>query len=112
MWAADGSAITFISERDGDPEIYLLDLSGADFAPGSQTNFTDPNRLRRLTESDGADTNPTFAPDSTKVAFLSDRDGNNEIYQVGVDARHLSASPKTAPTTPILHGTQQQDPRL
>jgi len=40
----------------------------------------DGRNARQLTSGSGADLHPTWSPDSSKVAFASDRDGNWEIY--------------------------------
>ncbi|MEY2425344.1 MAG: TolB protein, partial [Actinomycetota bacterium] len=74
---ATGS-IVFATERDGvfelsglpAPEIYAMDASGAG--------------LTRLTDNTARDENPALSPDGSKIAFASDRDGNDEIYVMDV----------------------------
>jgi Tol biopolymer transport system component len=39
----------------------------------------------RLTNNDVVDREPAFSPDGSKIAFTSDRDGNNEIYVMNAD---------------------------
>ena len=58
--------IVFVSERDGDLEIYLMDIHG--------------HEQTRLTDSPGVDNNPSCSPDGTKIAFHSFRNGKLEIY--------------------------------
>jgi Tol biopolymer transport system component len=58
--------IAFVSDRDGNWEIYVMDADG--------TNQT------RLTTNAAIDSNPSWSPDGTKIAFASYRDGNAEIY--------------------------------
>ncbi|GEM_PF-3160615 len=60
------SRIIFTSLRDGNSEIYLMDISGA-----GQTNLTNNSAL---------DTEAAWSPDGTEIAFVSDRDGDDEIY--------------------------------
>ena len=60
------SAIAFESHRDGNWEIYVLDL-----VDGS---------LTRLTDHPAYDGAPAWSPDGTEIAFESYRDGNLEIY--------------------------------
>ena len=71
VYASDGEKIAFVSERDGNAEIYVMNNDGS-----GQT---------RLTNDAAADSQPTFSPDGTKIAFTSDRDGNNELYVVNAD---------------------------
>jgi TolB protein len=58
--------IAFQSQRDGDPEVYLMNPDG-----------TNPVRL---TTSQYYDGEAAISPDGTKIAFSSYRDGNAEIY--------------------------------
>ena len=39
----------------------------------------------RLTNSPASDTYPAFSPDSSQIAFDSNRDGNDEIYVMNAD---------------------------
>ncbi len=63
--------IAFVSDRDGNSEIYTMDTDG-----GGQT---------RLTENDGEDFSPAWSPDGQRIAFVSDRDGNAEVYVMNAD---------------------------
>ena len=65
------SRIAFVSNRDGNDEIYVMDANGA-----NQTN---------LTNSPGSDTKPDWSPDGDKIAFVSNRDGGFEIYIMNAD---------------------------
>ena len=58
--------IVFVSDRDGNKEIYTMDIDG--------------NDVRRLTYNSAEDTDPAWSPDGTRIAFTSNRDGNKEIY--------------------------------
>jgi dipeptidyl aminopeptidase/acylaminoacyl peptidase len=70
-WSADGRRIAFMSERDGNPEIYRMNADGS--AP------------TRLTFDPAVDADPTFSPDGRRLAFTSTRDGNPEIYVMDDD---------------------------
>jgi Tol biopolymer transport system component len=80
-WSPDGTKIAFVRRRVGTPqcpsgafcsnEIYVMNANG--------TNQT------RLTDSPAGDFSPIFSPDSTKIAFISHRDGNSEIYVMNAD---------------------------
>lgn len=65
------SRIVFVSKRDGNSEIYVMNVDGS-----GQT---------RLTLNDAADLWPTWSPDGTRLAFYSNRDGNYEIYTMNAD---------------------------
>ncbi len=58
--------IVFVSNRDGNDEIYAMVADGS-----GQT---------RLTTNAVLDDDPVWSPDASRIAFRSDRDGNPEIY--------------------------------
>ncbi len=58
--------IAFVSRRDGNYEIYVMNADGSN-----------PTRLTNNTTDDDS---PMFSPDGTKIVFTSQRDGNAEIY--------------------------------
>ena len=63
--------IAFMSERDRNYEIYLMDDDGK-----NQQNLTNhPDR----------DSVPSWSPDGKRIAFTSERDGNDEIYVMDAD---------------------------
>ncbi len=67
--AASGGRIVFSAARDGEAaELFLLDLT---------TGLEEP-----LTRNDAQDTTPAVSPDGRQVAFVSDRDGDSEIFVV------------------------------
>jgi Tol biopolymer transport system component len=84
-WSADGLKIAFVSDRDGNREIYTANADGS--SP------------RRLTDNPAADQFPAWSPDGSTIAFGSDRDGNEEIYVMsasdGSGQTNLTANPAT-----------------
>jgi TolB protein len=79
-WSPDGTEIAFASTRD-DPnpdtcgpcrsEIYVVKPDGIG--------------LQRLTNTGGQNVKPVWSPDGTKIAFQTNRDGNQEIYSMNPD---------------------------
>ncbi len=81
--------ITFVSNRDGNDEIYVMNADG--------TNQT------RLTSNAAFDSNPSFSPDGSKIAFQTDRDGNLEVYSMnsyGGGETNLTKLPSTIDDSP------------
>ena len=74
-WSPDGTKLAFMSNRDGNPEIYIVNRDG--------TN------LRRITNHPNADVTPTWAPSGKQLAFTSDRTGLPQVYIVNVDGTGL-----------------------
>ena len=68
--------IVFQSDRDGQAEIYVLEL-----------NRGQPRRLTRNTAFDGY---PVWSPDGKKIAFESDRDGTFHIYTMDRDGNQVT----------------------
>ncbi len=71
MWSPDGRTLVFMSEaRHGNWEVYAVDAGG--------------NTINRLTDSADLDGLPTFSPDGSHVAFVSNRGGSWGIWVVPV----------------------------
>ena len=56
----------FVSNREGNSEIYVMDINGENLV-----------NITRNTARDGV---PSWSPDGSKIVFSSERDGNWEIY--------------------------------
>ena len=67
--------IAFVSDQDGDPEIYIMDVDGLNQVP--------------LTSNGAVDENPRFSPDKKWIAYVSEESGDREIHmlQVGKEER-------------------------
>lgn len=75
-WSPDSLKIAFVSERDNNPEIYVMNADGT-----AQT---------RLTSNSTADIFPAWSPDGKYIAFASNRDNNFEIYVMKNDGSEQS----------------------
>ena len=64
--APDGKRIAFTSNRDGNYEIYLMNIDGGG--------------LRNLTAHPANDSAAAWSPDGKKLAFISSRGGGSDIY--------------------------------
>jgi TolB protein len=81
-WSPDDQKIAFVSNRDGNCEIYVMDSDG--------------KNPRNLTNKPADDWGPEWSPDGKRIAFNSERDGNREIYVMdadGKDPRNLTNHP-------------------
>ncbi len=82
-WSPDGGRIAFVSFRDGNSEIYVMNADGSG--------------ATRLTDHPAWDAAPAWSRDGSRIAFVSERDGNEEVYVVAADgsgrARRLTDNP-------------------
>ncbi len=133
-WTLDGNEIIYLSRREGDRKSRLvkvgstqLNSSGAVLGEGeyptvsatgdlifrgwgnsgtgirlADTNF---NNLRPITRRD-EDTAPALSPDGKKVAFMSQREGNWDIYVANADG----SSPIRITTNPGEDGLPTWSP--
>jgi TolB protein len=60
------SRIAFVSKRDGNWEIYVMNADGSD--------------QKNISNHQGFDSYPSWSPDGRRIAFFSDRDGDRDIY--------------------------------
>lgn len=75
-FSPDGRYVLFVSDRDGNIEIYKLDRSDGSIV--------------RLTDSPGHDSYPHFSPDGTQIVFNSDREKENaDIYVMSPDGSNV-----------------------
>ncbi len=88
-WAAWTPPLAFVSDREGNREVYTSDPDGLN--------------QRRLTDNPAADENPAWSPAWTRLAFQSNRTGNWDIFslrpecpaglQTECDLRQLTDNP-------------------
>jgi len=63
--------IAFVSQRDGNWEIYVVQADGSG--------------LTRLTDNDVVDSEPAWSPDGKQIAYRSRLDGSSDIFIMGAD---------------------------
>ena len=69
------SRIVFSSNRDGDWDIYSMDVNG--------------DNLRQLTDHPAADRFPGFSPNGRRIAFISDRGVTDDLYVMDSDSNNV-----------------------
>jgi Tol biopolymer transport system component len=80
-WSPDGRWIAYF-DVSGDPDVFKLPVRGG--------------KPVRLTGRRGADFSPQWSPNGRTIAFVSERDGNTELYVVSADGlrtRRLTRDP-------------------
>ncbi len=117
-WSPDSSKIAFMSNRNGNDEIYVMDANGrnpvnltnhpswdssADWSPdgkkivffshrGGQSDIyvmdADGANVVNLTNHPAEDRVPAWSPNGQWIAFQSTRDGNWEIYVMDADGNN------------------------
>ncbi len=115
-WSPDGQKIAFVSDRSGQPELWIMNRDGNEARPVTQDKANkehpdwspdgkkiafasnragnwdlwvvhpDGTGLRQLTTSPATDTLPDWSPDGKKIAFTSDRSGNQDIWVLRINS--------------------------
>jgi Tol biopolymer transport system component len=70
-WSPGGRKIVFVSTRDGNPEIYVMNA--------------DRSNQTRLTNHAGGDTVPSFTADGSQIEFIRETNGTPEIFIMDAD---------------------------
>jgi len=70
-FAQGGNALVFVSDRDGNDELYLMHADGTG--------------VRRLTDHPARDTWPSASPDGRTVVFQSDRAPGEGVYALDIE---------------------------
>jgi dipeptidyl aminopeptidase/acylaminoacyl peptidase len=82
-FSPDGSKIVFDGTRDGNRDIYVVDVAS--------------KAVTRLTTDPALEYEPTFSPDGEQIAFVREVSGDQEIFrmdaQPGAIAENISENP-------------------
>ena len=73
-FSPDGSKIIMSLAKDGNSDIYVMDLKS--------------RVVTRLTTNAAIDTSPSYSPDGRKITFNSDRGGSQQLYVMDNDGRN------------------------
>ena len=94
-WSPDGKQILFASNRDGNYEIYIMDMNGQ-------------NQIR-LTDNPANDHDPVMSGNGD-IVFISNRDGRNHLYIMdgnGKNVRRLTNSNAIETSPSISHSGEK-----
>ena len=92
-----GNGIVYVSDTDGDKEIFLLD--------------PETGESSRLTNNSSPDEDPQWSPDGQHIAYVSRESGDKEINIIGSEGQDLRRltnnpgldnSPRWSPAEPTL----------
>jgi TolB protein len=75
-WSPDGKKLAFTNHKDGNAEIYVLDLSS--------------KKVQRITNHWAIETEAVWTPDSGTIIFTSDRGGRPQLYKVSANGGAVS----------------------
>jgi uncharacterized protein YjdB len=82
-WTPDGSRIVYtLTPKSKPPQLFSIKADGTD--------------LRGLTSSSGGNTSADVSSDGRTIVFISRRDGNSEVYQMGIDGTDQRRLTKTS----------------
>lgn len=89
-WSPDGHQIVFVSDRDGNDDIYIMGADGTKVLQLSKDPFA---RLYFIRSPD--DYKPSWSPDGRHIAFVSGRDNqmmsflDADIFVMDIDGSHI-----------------------
>ncbi|MBX3014545.1 MAG: PD40 domain-containing protein [Caldilineaceae bacterium] len=75
VWSPAGDFVLFVSNRDGNQEIYRVNVDGTG--------------LVNLTNNDANDSAPSLSPDGNTIAFVSDRPGYPALHFMNADGSNV-----------------------
>ncbi len=76
VWSPDGKRLALVQgDRRGNSDVVVLDVASG--------------RVRRLTDSNCINTEPSWNPAGTQIAFTSDREGTPQVYLMEDDGSNV-----------------------
>jgi TolB protein len=101
-WSPDNKKLAFISDRDGTPNIYVIERGIDD--PKCNADAESTLGLYQLTDTEGSEYDISWSPDGRQILFVSERDGNPEIYVMdnsGNNVVRLTRNDKVKDVQPV-----------
>ena len=101
-WSPDNKKLAFISDRDGNPNIYVIEKGIED--PKCSDDAESTLGLYQLTDTEGSEYDISWSPDGRQILFVSERDGNPEIYVMdnsGNNVVRLTRNDKVKDVQPV-----------
>jgi len=109
-WSPDGKKLAFANHKNGNTDIYVLDLSS--------------KKVTRLTSQLSIETEPVWTPDGQSIIFNSDRSGRPQLYKMSASGGKTTrltfegvenAKPAVSPDgkkLAMVHAIRNEDGRL
>ena len=74
VWSPVSEQIAYVSEENGDADIYITESGGS----------------TAITSDPASDTSPAWSPDGKQIAFVTEREGNKDIFVIDADGENLN----------------------
>ena len=78
VYGQEKNRILFGSDRDGTPEIYVMDADGANLVRLTTDAWVQISPVTKVTSL-------AWSPDGTRIAFIADRAGDRRIFVMNAD---------------------------
>ena len=86
-WSPDGRRLAFVRVRYGFGDIYLVNVDGSGLR--RLVRAISPRVRMPGGPTGGFSANPAWSPDGRRIAFVSNRDGSDDIFVVNADGSGL-----------------------